>query len=164
LVTATDPTSGDRLDGLAALAELEEHLFHAQQALTHRPFSADDDSAGDHSLSRVFAVVHAALAMCEAAFTERRFPPAGPPRIALVRLGHRVEVWTSGAQDQDIAAFILALRLADARLLACAELLGLVLGLSVKWAAVGFAPPVVLLSLGKSAPRILELGRDLIDR
>ena len=46
-------------------------------------------------------------------------------------------------------------------LLDSAELLGLLLGLSAQWVAAGFAPPVVLLTLSQSAPRILELGAGL---
>ncbi len=150
-------------DPLSALADLEDHLQHAAQVLKVPPYGKDDPpSEAGPPLSRLFATAHAALERFAEFVTERRFPPGGTPRIVLRRLGHRVTVVTGGATREDVAMFIAALRLSDQRLLDTTELIGLLLGLAVKWAASGFAPPVILVSLKKAAPRILELGKDLV--
>lgn len=141
-------------------ADLVEHLQRARQVLRIPP--SEPPSEGGPPLSRVLAVAEAALERLAASATERRLPHGGPPRIGLARRGHRVIVLTAGASEEDVAAFIAALRRDDRRLLDCAELIGHLLGLGAIWAASGFAPPVVLTSLRREAPRIVALGRDLL--
>ena len=82
--------------------------------------------------------------------------------IALTRSATHVVVAVDGtATRADLDAFIAQLKKADQRLLDSAELLGVLLGLAVRWVSAAFAPVVVLQSLTEAAPRILELGRDL---
>jgi hypothetical protein len=66
------------------------------------------------------------------------------------------------AQAAGVVALIAGLRAAEERLLDGAERLGLLIGLGVEWAEAVFAPPVGRLSLRKTAPQVLALGRDLI--
>ena len=86
------------------------------------------------------------------------------PGIALVRRASGVVVIVDGSLDgaarrRAIEALMVTLRRADERLRHTAALLGLLVGLGARWAAAGFAPPIVLATLRRSAPRILELGR-----
>lgn len=150
---------------LELLADLGEHIRRAQVAAQRLSFPGGLQSAdSDSELARVFAVVQTALADFAAMLSGRQQLGPADSRIALQRSGRGVTVFIDAALAgeagrRDIAAFIAELRAADARLQNLTELLGLLLGLAVRWAASGFAPPVIVASLRQVAPQLLKLGR-----
>lgn len=152
------------LEELELLADLGQHLERAEKAMQRLSFPGSKMPVDEDSeLGRVFAAAHAALADFAAVLSGRQLLAPADPRIALQRSGRGVTVFvddalTGEAGRRDIAAFIADLRAADARLQHLAELLGLLLGLAVRWAAAGFTPPVIVASLQELAPRILQLG------
>lgn len=151
-------------EALKLLADLGEHLERAQRVLQGLPLPDKATPNEDAALPRVFATAKEAVASFAAFVSGLYFPAEGAPRLAVRHSGRAVTVFVDAALAgeqgrEDIAAFIAELRVADARLLRLAELLGLLLGLAARWAAAGFAPPVVLGSLLQVAPQILELGR-----
>lgn len=153
------------LEELELLADLGEHLERAQKAMQRLSFPGGKLPVdADSELGRVFAVAQAALDDFAAVLSGRRQRAPDDPRIALQHSGRGVTVFidttlTGEAGRRDIAAFIADLRAADARLHTLAELLGLLLGLAVRWSVAGFAPPVIVASLQQLGPQILELGR-----
>ena len=155
--------STDTMDSIDALSELGVHLANARAALHLTPFGEEKplDQNG-HSLLRAIEVAEAAVARF-AEFVEDPFLITGAgATIALTRSATHVVVAVDGtATRADLNVFIAQLKKADQRLLDSAELLGVLLGLAVRWVSAAFAPVVVLQSLTEAAPRILELGRDL---
>lgn len=150
-------------EALALLADLGEHLGRAQQLVQGLPLP-QGPPGWEAELPRVFATAQDAVESFAELVSGLHLSGEGAPPIALRHSGRGVTVFVDAALTgapghQAIAAFIDELRVADARLLRLAELLGLLLGLAARWAASGFAPPVVLAALRQAAPRILELGR-----
>lgn len=85
--------------------------------------------------------------------------------IALWRTPSALALCVGGQPSpDDVADFVAELQRRDHRLLVAAELCGLLLGLSLRWAAASFAPPVVVLSLSEAAPALLALGHELAAR
>ncbi len=82
--------------------------------------------------------------------------------IALWRTPSALALCVGGQPSpDDVADFVAELEHRDHRLLVAAELCGLLLGLSLRWAAASFAPPLVVLSLSEAAPALLALGHEL---
>lgn len=154
------PLAHDAL--LDVLAELGERIALAQERLGVPEPGADQAGSGSqHHLPEIFAIARAAVAGLGALSGLAAPEVAG--RIVLERHGPRlILVVDPSVRPAELALFLAALRHSDQRLLDSAELLGLLLGLAAQWATAGFAPPIVLASLLKSAPRILELGRELL--
>lgn len=158
------PSDDDALaTALTLLPALAEHLDRAEKLLPHRRAETDDpdDAAPDHH--RALRIARRALAHV-AKLTEgaqRSYPPRAS--IALLRSPDRSQlcIWGTPSED-DVATFISELRQFDERVLASAELTGLLLGLALRWSAAGFAPPLVLASLGEHVPQILTLGQRII--
>jgi hypothetical protein len=143
------------VDELERLADLDEHLQRAREALAH----VLEGPAEESPPARALDVARAAVARLGAfaGGLQRTFEDGSS--IHLVRDGRGIRVAVSGAvTPADAAAFARELRLVDRCFLESAELLGLLLGLVARWVRAGFAPPLVLHSLAKSAPRILELA------
>jgi hypothetical protein len=152
--------------GIDALTELDDHLERVQQVLAqHGPGGGEPAVGSDGKpLSSLLAVVHRALARFEELVTGRQRLVGGRLRLALTRHGRGTSVFIErAANPSDIAAFIDDLRRADARLLACAELIALLIHLSVGWSTAGFALPAIVRSLREHAPQILALAEPLAD-
>ncbi len=147
-----------------ALAELGEHLTRARAALP--PLGADDKNApGDPPLLHVLDVAQAAVASLEDFAGGLRRSFAGGATISLTRDGQRVTVTVIGSPTaDDFAAFKKELADLDQRLLNAASLLGVLLHLCAGWAAVGFAPPILLQTLAASGADILKLGAAIDSR
>lgn len=152
---------------LDALSELSERLQKAQELLKIPPLEspAHPESKGPN-LPAVFAIAHQAIARLTSWLSGQRSEKDGTLQIELNHTGAGATIYVNRDHVPDAQAireFIEELRENDERFANCAELLGLLVGLSVQWAAAGFAPPAMLLSLSKSAPRILELGKTLAE-
>jgi hypothetical protein len=150
-----------------AIGEVGERWQRARRAVegvaAHSPFA--DDEHG-FRMTDVFAVVQDAIAWLGDVFGEHHLPIVRTPGILLLRTASGVIAVVDDSLDgptmrRETAAVIPLLREADERLQCTAELLALLAGLATRWVASGFAPPVVLSSLRRSGPRILELGRSL---
>jgi hypothetical protein len=151
-------------DALEALVQLGERLARAREILRPPPVGEGPEHDGEPPLSAVFSAAEEALARL-GAFVGVDAPAAeaqAPPKVALRRHVHGCAVLVDReATPVEIAAFIARIRREDQRLLAAAELLGLLVGLAVHWATGSFAPRLVLKSLRESAEAILELGRKM---
>ena len=150
-------------DLLGAVASLGEHVERAREVLPKVPLGPGGHPDGKGPLlSQAIELAHGAVLRL-AAFAQghtRSFPSGATLRLH--RHGHRVFVEVLGSPAAgEVRAYLQELARIDRGLLESAELLGLLLGLSAQWVAAGFAPPVVLLTLSQSAPRILELGAGL---
>lgn len=144
------------------LAELAAHLDRAEKAIEGLLPGEGPE------LLRVFEEARAALGVLFSFLEGPRIPAEGAPRIALGRAPKGVVLFVDSSLTGETGrleteAFLLALRRRDEALLEAAELCGLWLGLCAEWAAAGFAPPVVISSLKRRGPRILELGGRLVE-
>lgn len=154
-------------DGREPLADLEEHLLRVLQVLANPPLGSAELVGGDGPpLLAVCAVARAAVVNFAALVSGDRVIADGELQIALTRRGSGIRMVLDrpldrASQRAAVANFIAELQIADQRMLCCAELLGLLFSLSLQWAAASFAPPVVLLSLHRSAPQILALGQKI---
>lgn len=158
-------------EALAQLADLGEHLERAQKVLRSLPFPpgppgppASEEEGEDFAPLQVLATAQEAFAGFVELIEGVYLPAQGVPRIALQHSGLGTKVFVDAAlsgeqRRREIETFIAKVRAADARLMRLAELLGLLMGLAARWAAAGFAPPVVLGSLQQVAPKIVKLGR-----
>lgn len=155
----------------ALLTQLARHLDQAERLLAHLPHlphlhTAEVDRAEEHgpaTYQRVLAIARQALGYLTELTdgTRRVYAPRGG--IALRRSTGDCQVLILGQPSGDDAAeFIADLRQFDQRLQVSAELCGLLLGLALRWSAAGFAPPVVLASLGEHLPQFLTLGQALL--
>ena len=151
-----------------AIAGVSEDFQRARRAvelaLGLSPFADDAPDGEGFRISEVFAVMHAAIASFADIVGGDQLPIEVTPGIALVRRATGVVVIVDGSLDgaarrRAIEGLTVTLRRADERLQPTAALVGLLVGLGARWAAAGFAPPIVLATLRRSAPRILELGR-----
>lgn len=154
---------GDELaQATGALAELGEYLEKARVALDKLPRSDDSSDAQAQRIKQALYVAQAAVTSFGEFAAGLHYAPASDTAITLLRDGNRVFLYALGTPTQaDVATFCAALSRLDQRLLASAELLGLLIGLAIKWAAASFAPPIIVKSLIEAAPRILELGAKL---
>lgn len=147
-------------DALEGLGMLGEHLARARAALATLP-GGDDDGAEAGPGLRALGVAEAAMAAVEA-MADGVAQRGATGMIAIERDLRQVRVLVAGAVTADEAAMVVAeVRRRDARLAAAAALVGVLLGLSARWVAAGFAPPVVLHALASSVPRLLALGEAL---
>jgi len=157
------------LDEVAAaavdrLGDLGDHLARAREVIARLlPDRVGEAGAERPPPLRALDAAGAAVAALGAHASGLRREVAGGGAIDLARDGGRVVVLVpDAATPAEIAAFTAELRRLDERLLRSAALLGLLAGLCPRWAAAGFAPPVVLHTLAETAPRILALGDSLL--
>lgn len=154
----------DALDrALDLLPGLAEHLERAERWLPHRPHRGDEPDGAESDHHRALHIARRALAHIAELVegTGRDYlPRAG---IAWLRSPEGSQLCILGTPDpDDVASFIAELRQHDERMLASAELTGLILGLALRWSTAGFAPPVVLALLGEHLPQILALGQRIV--
>lgn len=151
---------------------MKERLLRAEEVLgllppgDHADSEASEEQEQAPWFLRVFAVAHAAIASVESFVEGSVHPSEGAPPIAWKRgpsyLILAVDASLQGeALEREVQAFVAILRERDQMLKRLAELVGLLAGLCLQWAAAGFAPPVVVGSLRERAPRILALGRGM---
>lgn len=158
----------------ALLPQLIEHVDEAERLLAHLPHlphlhsaeGGEASEAGEHgpaTYQRILVIARQALGYLTELTdgTRRVYPPHGG--IALRHSTGDCQVLILGQPSGDeVAEFIADLRQFDQRLQISAELCGLLLGLALRWSAAGFAPPVVLASLGEHVPQFLALGQALL--
>lgn len=137
-------------EGILALEKHGRHIFTAAAQLNVARVVY-------HAFAELFSVAHLAAARF-VEFVE--FGGRGPIRIE--RRPHRLRAFADrDASQTEVLTFVAELHRRDHSLRICAELLGLLLGITASWPAASLNVGVVIRSMVKSVPRILHLGREL---
>ncbi|MEZ4449616.1 MAG: hypothetical protein R3B09_09055 [Nannocystaceae bacterium] len=152
---------GDDLEGgLRRILAGGRGLARRRQSDDARAATATTLRVTYHSLADVFDGAHRALAT----LVDFIDGPADQGSIRIVRRADDVRVVVaSTAAATELDAFIGQLRRRDRRLVAAAELVGLLLGLVGRWAGGPLGVSTALFSLLGAAPRILALAEALDD-